>query len=102
MYFRRILFLVLALAAAGWIALGLSASGEAFEQGVSENAQSFEGTSQDAANAGTTIGAGLGVTFFLCTGLPLLLLFTFLTWRAHVGIVNKRRHEEMIGAMKSQ
>lgn len=102
MHFRRALFLVLALAAAGWIAMGLSASGRAFEQGVTENAQEFEGVSQDAANTGTTIGAGLGVTFFLCTGLPLLLLFTFLTWRAHVGIVHKRRHEELIGALKPE
>ena len=101
MKFRRALFLVLALLAAGWLWIGLSASGSAFNTGVERNAD-LEGLQQDAANTGTTIGAGLGVTFFVCTGLPLLLIFTFLTWRAHVGIVNKRRHEELLGAIKPE
>lgn len=101
MRFRKWLFIVLALLALGWMVLGLSATSSAFQTGVARNA-ALEGVQQDAANTGTTIGAGLTSTFTLCTGLPLLLLFSFLAWRNAVGIREKKRHEELLQATRHE
>ena len=101
MQFRQWLFTLLAVVALGWIVLGLSATGNAFNQGVERNA-ALEGVQQDAANTGTTIGAGLTTSFTLCTGLPLLLLFSFLAWRNAVGLREKKRHQELIQASKHE
>lgn len=99
MRFRKWLFTLLALLALAWIVMGLSATSNAFQTGVARNA-ALEGVQQDAANTGTTLGAGLTSTVTLCTGLPLLLLFSLLAWRNAVGIREKKRHQEVLQALR--
>lgn len=113
----RIVWGLLTLLACGWIAYGLLATGAAFTKVVTDatmtpqiiqNAQGTPVATRDPAlvSAGTavgaTIGGGLGVAFFLCTGLPLLLIFGFLYWRNGVAMRRAKEHAETIEALKSK
>lgn len=91
----RIVWGLLTLAALGWVCYGLTVtSGAVGSQLGTTTAQRSE-----AFQAGTLIGGGLGVGFFLCTGLPFLLLFGFLYWRNGVAIRESKRHAETIQAL---
>lgn len=89
----RIVWGILTLAACGWIAYGVNISRQAA-------AVTAASAGSDAGVAGAMLGGGLGIGFFLCTGLPFFLLFLVLYWRNGVAITNKRRHAETIAAMQ--
>ena len=113
----RIVWGLLTLASCGWIAYGLLATGSAFTQVVTEATPTTAvisnslGTpvatldakvAQGAKALGATVGGGLGVVFFLCTGLPFLLIFGFLYWRNGVAMRQEKQHAETIEALKSK
>lgn len=102
MRFRKYFFTILALISLAWIAYGLSVTGGAVES-TSQGADArYEAGSVERASAtvGIGIGASLGLAFFLCTGLPFLLLFSFLAWRNNVGLRQERHHKEVMAAMQ--
>lgn len=94
MKFRQRLFWFLAFIALLWIAYGWSVSGNVYSNTIQQM-----GT--DAGRAGVAIGAGLGLTAFLCTGLPLFMFFALLAWRNGVGLRTEKRHQEMLDATRS-
>src|SRR5260370_17026039 len=57
---------------------------------------------QAARSVGAAIGGGLGVTFFVCTGVPLVTLFALLAWRNRVGLITENRHQNQIAPQISQ
>lgn len=97
---RARLWGVLALLSLGWICYGLFASGTALDEVTSTPVATVEGVDtedlQDARAAGATIGAGIGITFFLCSGIPFLILFLLLAWRNNAGYRNEERHLETL------
>ena len=99
MRFRQVLFTILALLALVWILFGISTTGQVVDNTVAESSRYGSST---AYQAGVAIGAGLGLTFFICTGLPFLVTFSLLAWRNGVGARNEQRHQEMIGAISRQ
>lgn len=113
----RIVWGLLTLLSCGWIGYGLLATGSAFTQVVTQATPTASvinnalGTPvatmdpkviQGAQAIGATVGGGLGVAFFLCTGLPFLLIFGFLYWRNGVAMREEKRHSETIEALKSK
>jgi hypothetical protein len=94
MLFRKRLFTLLALLALGWIALGFWSTST---YNATRNAEvGAEVSERPGYQAGQVVGSGLALTFFLCTGLPLLLTFSLLAWRNGVGLRNERRHQEEV------
>lgn len=82
----RIVWGILTLLSIGWVCYGITVTASAVNTTTDTvNAQST------AYQAGTAIGAGLSITVFLCTGIPLLLFFGFLYWRNGVAIREARR-----------
>lgn len=106
MKFRSRLFGFLALVSLLWVCYGLSLSSAAFSNVVgatvtpSGNLTAEE--TQNLRTAGAGIGAGLGVTFFLCSGLPLALFFGLMSWRNASGLKNEQRHKEQLDAIKGK
>jgi hypothetical protein len=104
--FRMWFFSFFALLSFGWICYGLTAASSV----VSDIAQTPLPTSENFTEeymatlrgVGTTIGTGLGVAFFACTGLPLGILFSLLAWRNQVGYRNEQRHQQQMGAYERQ
>ena len=89
---------ILTLLALGWIAYGVIASlGATGSQLNTAEAQASAGY-----QAGTLIGGGIGLSIFLCTGLPLLLVFGILYWRNGVAIRETKKHNQMVDAMRRQ
>ncbi len=92
----RFVWGILLLLSFGWICYGVTTTaGLVGDQLKTTAAQTSEGF-----QAGTMIGGGLGLTFFLCTGLPLVLLFGVLYWRNGVAIRETKKHNQMIQAMR--
>lgn len=96
---------ILVLLSILWIVYGFSASSTAYSNTVENNTAENE----EAYEAGAAIGAGIGITFFLCTGIPVLLLSAILYWRNGVGMQRKkdaleteRRHQEQMALMQAQ
>lgn len=93
---------ILALLSLLWICYGVSISGQAFQAVVSTpvNAAGFDAETADALQtagiAGAGLGAGLGMTFFVCSGLPFALFFGFLFWRNGTVIARKREHDQTL------
>lgn len=89
-----------------WICYGLTATGQAFSQVVSATptgqANAIATADPQVVKAGTVIGAsiggGIGLAFFLCSGVPLALIFGLLYWRNGVAIRRAREHAEIINA----
>lgn len=104
MRFRSRLFGVFALLALGWLCYGLYASSAAFQQVTTAPLPTSEVLSEETRQAATTVGAGLGaglgITFFLCTGGFPLLLFGLLSWRNSEGLATERRHQEQLNALR--
>lgn len=100
MKFRSRLFGLLALLSLAWLCYGVTATSSAFNSVVSTPAATAGSLSQSDANAaraaGATIGSGISLTIFACTGLPLLLIFGLLSWRNSAGLRAKQRHEELL------
>lgn len=84
---------VLALLSLAWICYGFTISGNAFTETAAQ-------TTSDAGKAGAAIGASLGITLFICTGLPLALIFLYAYARAGAAIRSERQHREVLEAMK--
>jgi len=113
----RIVWGLLTLASCGWIGYGLLATGSAFTQVVTQATPTVAvinnslGTPiattdpkliQGAQALGATVGSGLSVAVFLCTGVPFLLIFGFLYWRNGVAMRQEKQHAETIEALKSK
>lgn len=100
MKFRSRLFGLLTLLSLAWLCYGITATGSAFSSVVSTPAPTSTYLNQSDANAaravGATIGGGLGLTFFACTGLPFTLIFGLLAWRNAAGLRTQQRHEELM------
>lgn len=92
----RIVWGLLTLLAVGWLCYGLTTVSNV----ASNQLDSAVARNSEAYQAGTAIGASLGIGFFLCTGLPFLLLFGFLYWRNGVAIREAKRHAQTIEAMQ--
>lgn len=100
MRFRQRLFMVLALMALAWIAYGFYVSANVYQRQTAENETTISASQQGAAQAGTAIGTGIGLTFFLCSGLPFFVLFSLLSWRNGVGLKREQMHKEQLAAIK--
>ena len=106
MKFRSRLFGVLALLALAWLCYGMFAYTSYFGTFLNRATPVPSGSlsSEDRTaiqNAGATIGTGVGMTFVLCTGLPLLALFGLLSWRNGVGLRKEQMHREQLEAIKN-
>lgn len=105
MKFRSRLFGLLALLSLAWLCYGVTATGSAFSSVVSTPERGSSSLSASDANAakavGATLGSGLSLTIFACTGLPFLLIFGLLSWRNSVGLKTQKRHEETLDAMRN-
>jgi hypothetical protein len=92
----RVVWGLLTLLAVGWIGYGLLTSldvtGTQLNSAAARSSQGFQ--------AGTLIGGGIGITFFLCTGLPFFLIFGLLYWRNGVAIRETKKHNQMIAAVQ--
>jgi hypothetical protein len=97
--FLRNLWGIITLLSCGWIAFGLIATSSAVNQVMSTPVPGDE-TMQAAAVVGTGLGAGLGITFFVCTGLPFFLFAAILYWRNGVAIRQAQQHTEMVNATR--
>lgn len=104
MKFRSRFFGVLFLVSLAWVCYGLTLSSAAFSNTVGVRVTpSGNLTAEDTQalrTAGAGIGAGLGVTFFLCSGLPFALFFGLMSWRNSVGLKNEQRHKEQLAAIQ--
>lgn len=88
---------ILFLLAMGWVCYGaVSLFIDMGNQLNTAEARQLEGFA-----AGTVIGGGIGVSFVLCTGIPLLILFGILYWRNRVAIRDAKRHNQTIQVMRS-
>lgn len=91
----RTIWGILTLLSIGWMCYGIMASSNAYGEVVSNS-------SSDAYQAGAAIGAGLGLTFYLCSGVPFFLLFLILYWRNGVAITRAKEHAETINALNAR
>ena len=89
MKFRQRLFWFLAFVALLWMSAGFMVSGDAYSSTVA-------GVSSESYQAGAAIGASIGLSLFLCTGLPTFFLFALLAWRNGAGLRAEKRHQEML------
>lgn len=103
---------ILTLLSLGWMCFGTVLVGQSFNKVVSVTPteaiiRNTSGTpiatvDPDIAAAGTAIGAsiggGIGLTFFLCTGIPVFLFCAFLYWRNGVALRSERQHAERLAA----
>lgn len=96
MKFRSRFFGVFFILALLWLGLGYYVTSQAV---VDVSATPVPGGS--AAKAVQTLGiTSVGMSVFLCTGLPLAFLFGLLAWRNAVGLRTERRHQETIAALE--
>lgn len=99
---------ILTLLSLAWMCYGVSISGQAFNAVVSTpvNTQGMDAETAEMAEAagfvGAGLGAGLGMTFFMCSGIPFFLLFLILYWRNGVAINRKREHAQTLRALSSR
>ena len=93
--FWRTIWGILTLLSIGWICYGVYASSMAYSQVASQ-------TTSEAGKGGAAIGASIGLTGFLCIGVPLFILFAVLYWRNGVAIRRAYEHAEMMDALRSR
>jgi len=100
MRFRAQLFTILALISVLWLCGGSTLAIHSAQITASNPTADIQYKGAYAAGAG--VGGAIVVTFFTCSGVPLLLLFLFLAWRNRVGIGIEKRHKEMLQAMEGR
>lgn len=93
--FWRTVWGILTLLSIGWICYGVYASSMAYSQVASQ-------TTSEAGKGGAAIGASIGLTGFLCIGVPLFILFAVLYWRNGVAIRRAYEHAEMMDALRAR
>lgn len=93
--FWRNLWGVLTLLSIGWMCYGVYVSSMAFTEVAAT-------TTSEAGKGGAAIGASLGLTGFICIGLPFFLLFAVLYWRNGVAIQKAKDHAEMMTALQTR
>src|SRR5574342_1176751 len=91
--FFRFLWGLLFLASCGWVSYGVLVTGNVANQVLSAATATPNGLptldptlAKGATATGVFIGSGLSLAFFLCSGLPALLIFGFLYWRNGVAL----------------
>lgn len=89
---------ILFLLAMAWVCYGAVT----FFSATGSQLNTVEAQQSEGFAAGTVIGGGLGIAFFLCTGIPLLILFGILYWRNRVAIREAKRHNQTIQVMRRQ
>jgi hypothetical protein len=91
--FWRTIWGVLTLLSMGWLCYGVYASTMAYNEVASK-------TTSEAGKGGAAIGASIGLTGFLCIGVPLFILFAVLYWRNGVAIRRAYDHAEMMNVLQ--
>jgi hypothetical protein len=94
--FFRIVWGILTLLSIGWMCYGLTVTATV----TNNQLETAQARSSEAYQAGTMLGASAGLSFFVCSGLPFLLVFGLLYWRNGVAIREAKRHEQTIEAMR--
>lgn len=56
----------------------------------------------DAYVAGAGIGGSLVAAVFLCSGIPLLIIFALLAWRNRVGLRTEKFQSELVQATRGE
>lgn len=86
---------VLTILAMGWMCYGVYVSTMAYSEVAGK-------TSSEAGKGGAAIGASIGLTGVLCTGVPFFVLFLVLYWRNGVAIKRAQEHAEMMTALQNR
>lgn len=81
---RQRIFWVLAALSLGWILLGFTATSDSVENAQTQNTAQTE-AEQAAFEVGVGLGAGIGLTIFLCSGGFFFIIFALMAWRNGVG-----------------
>lgn len=82
-----------------WLGNAFLSLGEITNESLqqAENSRNIE-----AAQAGTIIGSGIGLTTILCIGMPFFIFFGLMYWRNGVAIREARRHQQTVEAMRGR
>jgi len=100
MRFRAWLFTALWIIALIWLFGGIALSiGSAHSTAANVPADI---TYTNAYKAGADVGGIILASMFICTGLPALVFFSFVSWRCRVGIRAEQKHQEMLIAMNGR
>lgn len=96
MLFRKRLFYTLALLVFAYVVGTLLLAPD-----VVDTARQDPTNQTEVAQAGVTIGAGIGVTLVLCIGGFFFLMFALLGWRNAAGLKAEKRHKELLDAQNT-
>ncbi|GEM_PF-2380656 len=98
---RRTIFWILTTISLMYLCYGVTGTSAAVDSVVSQSTATTE-AEQAGTAIGVAIGGGLGLAFFLCTGLPFFFIFALLAWRNGSGLRTERRHLEMLAVTGSR
>lgn len=93
--FWRAFWGILTLLSIAWMCYGLVFTSNVY----SDVASTID---SDAGLVGATIGATAGMGIYLCTGVPLFILFVILYWRNGVAIRRDKQHAEMLNVISNR
>ena len=96
--FFRIVWGILTLISLAWMCYGITVTASV----TNDQLETTQALNSEAYQAGTVLGASAGLSFFLCSGLPFLLVFGLLYWRNGVAIREAQRHEQTIKALRGR
>lgn len=85
--------------AIGWMCYGIARAASFTDQQMRTAAVFSEESRQATDMLAAGFAGGLGVVFFLCTGLPILFITGLFYWRNGVAIRETKKHNQMIRAM---
>lgn len=91
---------ILVLLSCGWIVYGIALSGQAFTAVVGTPVPGVDAEIQAAGIVGAGLGAGAGVTFFLCTGGPVFLIALLFYVMTSGRIRREQQHAELLNATR--
>lgn len=97
-HFFRIVWGVLTLISLAWMCYGVTVTATV----TNDQLETVSARNSEAYQAGTMLGASAGLSFFVCSGLPFLLIFGLLYWRNGVAIREARRHDQTLQAMRGR
>jgi len=86
---------VLTILSMAWMCYGVYASTNAYSEVAGK-------MTSEAGKGGAALGASIGLTSFICLGLPFFLLFVVLYWRNGVAIKRAQEHAEMMNALHNR